>query len=61
MSRVEFVADRIRHEWYRSRHLAEPLEWGQLQPSERRTWLRLAQAGLDADASWRPGSRNVVR
>lgn len=61
MSRVEFVADRIRHEWFRSRHLDPPLRWEALQPSERRTWIKLAQAGLDADASYTPRSVNVVR
>ena len=61
MSRLEFVADRVRHEWFRGRHLDPPLPWAMLQPSERRTWLNLAQAGLDADASYTPLSVNVVR
>ncbi|WP_158276946.1 hypothetical protein [Paraconexibacter algicola] len=54
MTRLEFVADRLRVEFCRLRHVPAPLRWDQLQPSERSQWLRLASAALDADCAWRP-------
>lgn len=61
VSRVEFVADRLRRQDAHDRHLTGLLDWHQLQPCEQHRWRRLAQAALDADASWRPGSVNVIR
>lgn len=62
MTHVEFVADWIRREWLRQAHVSAEsvLAWEDI-PGEHRKWTRLAQAALDADASWRPGSVNVVR
>lgn len=53
MTRLEFVADRLRRQWFHDRHMAACLAWYQIEPFERRRWVNLATAALDADSAWR--------
>lgn len=54
MTRLEFIADRLRHQSAHLRHEPECGPWGQVMPSEQRYWLLMAQTSTDADSAWHP-------
>ena len=61
MTHPEFVGDWLRLTQAHLRGDEQVLDWSYLQPSEQSYWRKMGQAALDADASWRPRSVNVVR
>lgn len=54
MTRVEFVADRIRRQHAHDCRRSGVLPWESLSGHDQRPWLHMARAAMDADSTWRP-------